>query len=371
MRWTSVSVAVSWMTMDPGVTHGDGCATKILREDIKEGCYLPYKDPSGVLPSIKVIEVKRSYLKIEVGGRTLTLEPGGQLPLCRTGYNYTNFDLDIYMDAQPGPNPVEIDDPLAVARDRYKVFGIDTDDIERMKQEAETDNPDYKESWYLLGQWYWLTRPESGFVGKAEKLFRKAANAGCPDGWMGLAQLCRYKDPEAPDLEKYVKYREKALKNGSMAAELAYCLDLAEGVGGEADLDAAQRYAEEHIEDMQSTPAEWYDVLGQVLLKQGRKAEASSKFATAGIKGYISAYDGLLTITQSYDVIVRAEKVGCGRAYTALAESDMLLYEKAKKADKKEELKKRIFGNLEVAILMGDAAASEVMEEAKRKVQPQ
>ena len=380
MKWTGVSVLVSWRTMDPGVMNCDGTVTKILREDIKEGGCLPYKDPSGVLPSIQVLEVKYRNLKIQVSGQVMEIEPGGTYPLCRTGYNYTDFALDISLDCPPGPLSLEIDDPLATARDRYRVFAIDEGDIERLKQEAESDDPGFKESWYLLGRWYWLTRPERGAVGKAKVLFRKAAKAGCADGWLGLAKIARFANSDHVDLDKYLKLRDKAIKEGSMAAELAYCLDLAEGIGCEADLEAAVRFAQAHIGEAQSTPPEWYDVLGTVLLRQGKKAEAGNKFATAGIKGYVTAYDGLLNVSQSWDVMMRAEKAGCGRVYLWKAEYKASQYKRFRSESSREEVRKAILGHLEMALLMGDASAasslSEIFEEglygfAKNKAKAQ
>lgn len=97
MSWNTVQVMVSWTTMDPGVRNCDSNTEYYARQDIKVGQYLNCDDPSNTLPSIKVLEVKEESLIIKVGEREKSevIEPGRMYLLCKTGYNYAYFELEI------------------------------------------------------------------------------------------------------------------------------------------------------------------------------------------------------------------------------------------------------------------------------------
>lgn len=316
--------------------------------------YLRYPDPSGMMPSIYVLEIRNERLKIRVAGQEMIVVPGQMVTLWEDGKNYTDFELSLGLDQIPGPNTVDLDDVLALARDRYKVFALSPEQIETLKQSEN------KNDMFLLGRWYWLTYPERGCVGIAKELFSKAADAGCPDALMGLANICRYGAPSEEKTRKYVKLRDEARKKGSLMADLAFYLDMASGYGCEADPVKAEELLGKQLGPIEKRPAEWFDVQGRIMLEQGRKQEAISKFATAGIRGYAEAYDRLLPLAPSWDIVLRAEQAGCGSAY---------LYSYSKTTQGEQVVKK-----CELALLLGTPEAAfrlaEIYEKGLYKVTP-
>lgn len=319
--------------MDPGIcNHGDE-SVNIERDDVKEGQYLRYRDPSGIMPSIYVLEVRNESLKIRVGSREWVITPGSFVTLCRDGINYANFDLDIYLEPVAGFMTVDLNDVLAVARDRYKVFALSPEQIEALKQSNN------KNDMFLLGRWYWLTYPEEGAYEKAEALYRKSAKAGCPDALMGLAEMYRSGDLGEVDMEQYVRLRDEAREKGSMMADLAYYEDL----GDEEQLM-------EHMASMKPVPAEWYNVWGKILFVQDKILEAGNKFATSALWGYVEAHEGALRTLRDAGEMARAEKACCGAVY---------LYKTTRVAENKD----RILENFETALKLGTREAAFLLAE--------
>ena len=78
MKWMSLEVEVYWKTSDPRV-----------------GECIVYKDPSGLFPSIKVLEIGEEDLTIKVGEREVLVTLGGSKFLGESGRDYTNFYLEI------------------------------------------------------------------------------------------------------------------------------------------------------------------------------------------------------------------------------------------------------------------------------------
>lgn len=364
MSWNTVVVTVSITAMDPGVRSCSGNSKKYYRELIKEGQYLAFDDPSGLLPSIKVLEMKENSLKIEVGKeKVVEIVPFYTIPLSQKGYNYAYFDLEIQLTNKNGPDHVSVyfDDVLAIAKDRYKVFALDSENVNELKaiadgkQNARRLN---RNSWYLLGRWYWLTQSDEDSNKKAEELFRRAVEDKCVDALMGLANMYRYGGMGAVDLDKYLELRDEALNYGLKAAKIAYCLDLADGVGCEPDFAAAEEYAKPHVSNEYYAESGWYDAMGWVLLKQGRKEEASKMFLAAVDKDYWAAFDGLLAISHAPEVVIAAMRTGCGKAYSVMAETDTAKYKCAETESEKAELAESIVKNYEKALQMGDVSAA-------------
>lgn len=366
MDWNTVIVTVSVSAMDPGIRSCSQSSKSYYRELIKEGQYLSYDDSSGTLPSIKVLEVKDDSLKIAVGKeKVVEIEPGKTVLLCQTGYNYAYFELEILLSYKEGPGFVSVSsgDVIAVANDRYKVFALSPSVVDDLQSIADGSKNWYysglkRDYWYLLGRWYWLTQPEGDSDKKAEELFRRAEKDGCADALMGLANMYRYGGMDEIDLEKYVELRNEAREKGSKVAELAYCLDLADGVGCKADIAAAEKLAEKHTYSRIYSSPEWYCARGWVLLKQGMKEEARKMFTAAVDNDFWSAYDGLLEISKEPEVVVCAMRSGCGKAYSEVAENDIVKYLYSENESEKAELSKNIISYYEKALKMGDVSAA-------------
>lgn len=354
MNWTSVIVSVSWRTMDPGVCNCDGKNTEIKRSDIKEGQYLSYSDPSEIMPSIKVLAMSDKGMTIEVRGRKYELVPDYWMNLERSGRDYTNFDLDIFLEPLFGPCGLAIDSSesiLCIARNRYEIFSLSEEQVEALKK---SDEPDEQ---YLLGRWYWLTAPEPDYVSKAESLFRKSMEGGCADAKMALARLYRYGDLGLVNLEEYERLRDEARKEGSLCADTQYYHDMAKGVCCEANPKQAIALLRERIKTIKDPDPKWFDVLGWALYADGQETEAGNAFMTSALKGYSQAYDGCLCVTSTHDVIVRARRAGCGFAYIFDMSNFMEEY-----GDAEEKRKRYLHGKIkslaEKALLLGETSGA-------------
>lgn len=97
-KWTHLVVDVDYSPSDPGICNWFCERTEIPYEDVKEGAFVRYEDPSGILASIKVVEKTPKKLVLESAGRTATLqEDHTTAKLDEGGRNYTNFLLHAWV----------------------------------------------------------------------------------------------------------------------------------------------------------------------------------------------------------------------------------------------------------------------------------
>lgn len=365
MKWKSLRVEVSWRTMDPGVMHTDGVHTDIERSDLKVGQYVGYDDPSGLFSSIKVLEISDTNLKIEVDGRQYLMKPDYWVRLDESGRDYTNFFFDVYLMllGEGTENEVETDGPeriLRMARNRYEVFALSEEQIEKLKKS------DDKYDQYLLGRWYWLTVPEKDAEKKAETLFRKSADAGCADALFSLAQFYRLGVGHQVDFDEYVRLRDEARSKGSLYAEIFYCVDVTNGTACEANPSKAIALIKERIEAEENPDPEWYDALGWAYFKDGQKSKAEKMFAISVKKGYSKAYEGYLCMSPTRGRIVKARKAGCGLAYLFDLDGEYENFEIASEVQK-ETYHAVLKNNYETALLLGQTLGAYYLADAYYK----
>lgn len=97
-HWTHLVIDVDYCPSDPGINNNFCERTVIAWEDVKEGAFVHYEDPSGKLASIKIIEKTPEKLVIESANNTRTLDENkDSVKLDETGLNYTDFYLYAYL----------------------------------------------------------------------------------------------------------------------------------------------------------------------------------------------------------------------------------------------------------------------------------
>ena len=98
MEWTKLTVRVEGTTMDPGIRNVDVTTTEIARQDLKVGEPVPYRDPSGVLSSIRLLAVDDEGVTIQIGKSEQRVGTGRGRVVDTGGRDYTNFELIVALD---------------------------------------------------------------------------------------------------------------------------------------------------------------------------------------------------------------------------------------------------------------------------------
>lgn len=98
MKWNNLIIVSSADAMDPGIVHSSSTVTVHGRDELKLGQRVPYDDPGGALPSIKVAEISPEKLVLQVGERKVEISFGSYTRLASAGRDYTNFTLEAHLE---------------------------------------------------------------------------------------------------------------------------------------------------------------------------------------------------------------------------------------------------------------------------------
>ena len=98
MEWKKLKIVSSADAMDPGIVHSSSTVTVRSRDELKLGQRVPYDDPGGALPSIKVAEISPETLVLQVGERKVEIGFGKYTRLASAGRDYTNFTLEARLE---------------------------------------------------------------------------------------------------------------------------------------------------------------------------------------------------------------------------------------------------------------------------------
>lgn len=111
MSWTTLTVTVDGTTMDPGIMNCSSTRTAFARAELQEGQPLRYKDPSGIMASLTVLEMDDDGVVLRVDKRERRIDAGRTRTLDNGGRDYTNFELIVALDGEPDSAPaVDLDD---------------------------------------------------------------------------------------------------------------------------------------------------------------------------------------------------------------------------------------------------------------------
>jgi len=221
---------VDYQPADPGCSSHYCERTERLLKDLKVGQGVGYNDPSGILPSIRLVGIDEKGVTLQAGGTTVRLPDfwGSHFSkLAEAGRDYTNFQLYAGL-----VEDIDITHDLTFLRRFYnanQVAMLPENDVEVLR---DSDDPYAK---YAYARWLVVQNPKKGSLAKAYKLFKEAAEGGCADALMGLS--CMYDNGNAGVVDKMlaVSLRDEALAKGSEWAALSYARNRIFGNNAEAE----------------------------------------------------------------------------------------------------------------------------------------
>lgn len=187
----------------------------------------------------------------------------------------------------------------------HELFLFDDARVESLKQSSSVDDQ------CLLGRWYWITAPTDDYAQRAEECFRKAIDGGNVEARLHLGNMYRLGELGPVDLDRYYCLRDSAIADGCVPAEIRLCCDIAYGVGQLPNLDEAIAEAKRRLEAGTDDDPRWYDQIGWFYLNKGESKVANEYFLKAIERGYYDSYSGLVGISQSNDMGIRAGCADC------------------------------------------------------------
>ena len=101
MEWNDLKIMFSADAMDPGVVSSSTEFTVYDRDELSVGKMVPYDDPSGVLPRLKVVQLTPETLTLQAGDHYVEVACGRWTKLGSAGRDYTNFSLDAQLIPVP------------------------------------------------------------------------------------------------------------------------------------------------------------------------------------------------------------------------------------------------------------------------------
>ena len=329
-QWTRLIIDVDYHPCDPGNSNWYCERTSYLKSDLQEGKVLRYKDPSDLFEGIRVLSVTEEGLVLGYASRKLLIDiHHPELPLDRNGRDYTEFELNLYLETA-----IVVEDTPAFYRQfltKEQVAALCGSDIRALEA---SDAPCAR---YALGRWHYVLMPKEDSCAQAEKLFREAADAGVADAFSALSTMCWFGDTpdERVDLEQMVRLRSEALARGSELAALRYARDRIDGNAEASKEPAAVRDEARRI--LQADPnavPEWYAVLGAACKELGEYDGAREAFEAGIAHGCVSCYKEMAWLVsdqedskQYREWMEQGMANGCGWCFLLDADMDDEAYE--------------------------------------------
>lgn len=342
MEWNDLKIMFSADAMDPGVVSSSTEYTVYDRDELSVGQMLPYDDPSGVLPRLKVVRLTPETLTLQTGDHYVEVACGRWTNLGSAGRDYTNFSLDAQLIPVPQGGQL-----TCLASNHYALATMKETRVARLEAADDADSN------FILGRWYMFAMPCDDYATKAEQYYQKAIAKGNADAMMALAHLHRDGDLGKVDVEKYLSMRDEARSKGSVMADVQWHRDLLYGNFTKSDPSLSISLMERKLQEAGETAPIWEELLGWAYREIDNKEQAKEYFQQAIDAGFTKAWDGLLYLDHSMRVINRASKAGAGMAYLYLNEELKEEYDQ-KSEYGKQELSKQLMEYYERAIQMGE-----------------
>ena len=216
MAWNKIIVDVDYQPMDPGVRHTFCERTEVKRSELKPGDRIAYKDPSGLLPGIRVKALDEDSITLVTTGGEFRLwdEKGHRnAKLAEAGRDYTNFELR-----------VQLVTPVSVTRDAsflsrfYRDRAVAALTGEDMTEICQSDDAYAK---FAYGRWLYVKNLDSDAYDRAYTLLTEASEGGCADALTALSLMWANGTAGLADPEEAKALMEEAREKGSAFA--AWC----------------------------------------------------------------------------------------------------------------------------------------------------
>ena len=288
MGWNKIVINVNYQPADPGCRDSYTECTEIKRENLKIGNAICYNDPSGILPSIKVVDMDDKGITLATSETTVRLpnfSGNTCVKLAEDGRDYTNFQLWVILETF-----IDITHDLTFLRKfytSYRVASLPKTDVEVLR------NSDDPYGMFGYARWLVVTNPETGSLKRAEELFEKAIDGGCADAFMALSLMYDNGNMGVVNKSMAVSLRDGALERGSEWAALVYARNRMGGYNAEAEPKKVVEEIKHRIATEENLAPEWYDILGYAYEQLGDKDNAKKMYRKAIANNAVRAYSDL------------------------------------------------------------------------------
>ena len=256
MSWHKLIIDVDYQPADPGCSSHYCERTERLLKDLKVGQGVGYNDPSGILPSIRLVGIDEKGVTLQAGGTTVRLPDfwGSHFSkLAEAGRDYTNFQLWAGV-----VEAIDITHDLKFLRRFGKnssILGLTPADIEVL---SGSDDP---YAMYGYASWLATNNRNSDDINKAFGLYAKAAEGGCADALMGESLLWSYGIGGLVDSQIAAELRDEAVAKGSEFAAMCQARNRIAGFNANKEPEKVL----EEIKQRMATDADfnpnWYSIM--------------------------------------------------------------------------------------------------------------
>lgn len=285
-RWFRLVIDVDYRPSDPGINNWSCDHTEYLKADLQAGQPLRYKDSSGQLGRLTLLEMTDEGVVVGYGDRSYALtEQNSYIKLDETGRDYTVFELNVYL-----VQAIVVEDTPAFYRQflvKESVFKLTGPDVQVLM------NSDQACAKYALGRYHYVQVPEPDSFRKAEALFREAAAEGVPDAFASLSLMYSYGDTHEDryDPDEMVRWRDEALARGSEQAAFRYARNRIDGdFLAPKEPDVVRDEIEKRFSTETDVWPEWYSVLGAAYDALGQAEKAHEVYLTGLAHGSLRCY---------------------------------------------------------------------------------
>ena len=257
MSWYKLIIDVDYWPSDPGCRDNYCERTERLIKELKAGQNIAYNDPSGILPSIKLVSIDDKGVTLQSDGTTVRLPDfkGNHLSkLAEAGRDYTNFQLWVGV-----VEAIDITHDLNFLRRFSKnsqIMSLTSADIEVL---SSSDDP---YAMYGYASWLAANNNNSDDIKRAFDLYVKAAEGGCADALMGESLLWCNGLGGILDSQLASDLRDEAVEKGSEFAAMCQARNRIAGFNANKEPERVLEEIKQRIANDTDLNPSWYSIMG-------------------------------------------------------------------------------------------------------------
>lgn len=256
MSWYKIIIDVDYSPSDPGCRDNYCERTERLIKDLKVGQSVGYNDPSGILPSIKLVGIDEKGVVLQSAGMTVRLPDfkGNRFSkLAEAGRDYTNFQLWVSV-----VEAIDITHDLNFLR-RFsrnsQIMRLTRADIEVL---SSSEDP---YAMYGYASWLAANNNNSNDIIKAFDLYAKAAEEGCVDALMGESLLWGNGIGGIMDSQLAADLRDEAVAKGSELAAMCQARNRIAGFNANKEPEKVLEEIKQRIATDTDLNPRWYSIM--------------------------------------------------------------------------------------------------------------
>ena len=276
MSWYKLIIDVDYQPADPGSTSHYCERTEFSTKDLKAGQGIGYKDPSGILPSVKLVGIDEKGVTLQAGSTTVHLPDfrGSRfVKLAEDGRDYTNFQLWAGL-----VEAIDVTHDLKFLRRFNKtsqILSLTPADIEVL---SGSDDP---YAMYGYASWLAANNRNADDINKAFDLYAKAADGGCHDALMGESILWSTGIGGLVDSKLAADLRDEAVAKGSEFAAMCQARNRIAGFNANKEPEKVLEEIKQRIATDADLNPRWYSVMAFAYETLGDKENAKLMYQEA------------------------------------------------------------------------------------------